>query len=275
MTNGSSHPRRCRAFSLVELMLVVTVIVILIALLMPAFRMSRERVRRATCATNLAGIAQGMIHYGASNQGRLIVCRGRSVQKAFNPQGVGVHNNRHWDDDIDWIDALASVGLVDREKTNQGGGYMERSPSPLWNCPSRNYKSQWEPGYPQLVVGYQYFGGIDKWINPFFGTKPARAPLSLRSNGRWALGADSAMKIDHVWGGGRASAYGGLPAHKAGDQAHPAGGNQLYLDGSVAWVDFENLIYIHSWNNNYARIAYFYQEDLGGWTPPPQAYGQP
>ncbi len=270
----SHFARKSGAFTLVEMLVVVAIIVLLISLLLPSLRTARDSATRSKCASNMSGIGQAAVEYGTANSGRLFIARGRSVQKCFNPGGLSVHNDRSWDASIDWVDALATVGLAVGPKKNQGGGITHYDASPLWDCPGRAYKSQWEVGYPQLVVGYQYLGGIDTWLNPYVGSMKSRSPVSLRSNGRWTLAADAAMKIDGVWGGGRASAYGGLPAHKAGGQVYPAGGNQLYLDGSVQWVDFSKLIFIHSWNPA-ARIGYFYQDDLGAWTPPPAAYGKP
>jgi len=274
MQNHRRQGRGPAAFTLLEMLLVVALIVLLISLLLPALTQVRETSRRAVCAANMAGIHRGVVAYGTSNQGRIFIVRGRAVQKAFNAIGADVHGNRVWDQDIDWVDAMATVGLAVGPKVNVGGSLVHYQPSELWNCPSRAYKSQWEVSFPQLVVGYQYFGGIDKWTNPYVGSMTARSPLSTKSDGGRTLIADAAMKIDNVWGGGRASAYGGLPAHRDGANAYPAGGNQMSFDGSNQWVEFKKLIFIHSWGG-FARTAYFYQKDLGTWNPPATAYGQP
>lgn len=264
-----------RAFTLVEVLLVVTIIALLISLLLPSMEQARENSRRAVCASNLSSIQHGVSAYATANQGRIFIVRGRQVQNAFDPLGNNVHAARGWDSDIDWIDAMATVGLAGSTKEDVGGGYIHRKPAEFWNCPSRAFKSQWERGFPQLVIGYQYFGGIDRWTNPFApGGLLARSPLSVRSRGDWTLAADAAMKIDGVWGGGRATAYAGLPAHRQSGVEYPAGGNQLAFDGSVQWVAFEKLIFIHTWGG-FARTSYMYQKDLGGWVPPAGAYGTP
>ena len=66
------------------------------------------------------------------------------------------------------------------------------------------------------------------------------------------------MKIDGKWGGGRATAYANMPPHKQTGNV-PDGGNNLYADGSVTWVRFEDMYFLHSWNPGGARDAYFYQ----------------
>ena len=72
------------------------------------------------------------------------------------------------------------------------------------------------------------------------------------------------MKIDNKWGGGRDTAFKDMPQHRASGSARlPAGGNQLYADGSASWMRFERMLFLHSWDAGGTRDAYFYQEELG------------
>jgi len=70
------------------------------------------------------------------------------------------------------------------------------------------------------------------------------------------------MKIDRKWGGGRDTAFKGMPPHKGGGGL-PAGGNTLASDGSARWVAFRQMLFIHSWNTAGDRDAYMFQDDLG------------
>ncbi|MFP6666227.1 MAG: prepilin-type N-terminal cleavage/methylation domain-containing protein, partial [Pirellulales bacterium] len=57
MSNRTALVRnRRRGFTLVELMIVIAIIVILIAIIMPATQMVRARARTQNCAHNLAQI---------------------------------------------------------------------------------------------------------------------------------------------------------------------------------------------------------------------------
>jgi prepilin-type N-terminal cleavage/methylation domain-containing protein/prepilin-type processing-associated H-X9-DG protein len=58
---------RRRAFTLIELLIVVAIIAILIALLLPAIQAAREHARRAMCVNNLLQLGIGMGNYASTH----------------------------------------------------------------------------------------------------------------------------------------------------------------------------------------------------------------
>lgn len=63
--------RRSRAFTLIELLMVVAIIAMLLALLLPALRTARNQARAAVCQTNLGQWSSVMALYTEENEGLL------------------------------------------------------------------------------------------------------------------------------------------------------------------------------------------------------------
>ena len=82
----------------------------------------------------------------------------------------------------------------------------------------------------------------------------------------WAC-PDAPMKIDGKWGGDpepdRGAIYRILPQHCKGNSKVPAGGNQLFADGSARWCQFEAMCFFYSWDSGGTKRATFFRQDTG------------
>jgi prepilin-type N-terminal cleavage/methylation domain-containing protein len=61
-----------RAFTLVEVLVVISIISMIMAILVPCLGYARERAKRVACMANLRSIGQGIYVYANDNDGRLI-----------------------------------------------------------------------------------------------------------------------------------------------------------------------------------------------------------
>lgn len=66
-------PRQRRAFTLVELLIVLAIVGILAAILFPVFSQARASARAASCASNLKQIGLGILQYAGDHNGLLPV----------------------------------------------------------------------------------------------------------------------------------------------------------------------------------------------------------
>lgn len=64
---------RLRAFTLVELLVVVSIIALLIAILLPSLRKAREQAKLATCLANMTGLAKASLTYAAEDPGENMI----------------------------------------------------------------------------------------------------------------------------------------------------------------------------------------------------------
>lgn len=239
---------RCSAFTLVELLIVIGIISILVAMLLPVLGAAKERARRLKCLSNLRQIGLGMNVYAADNTDRLIEAhKGRAgyrVQISINPPQR---------------ELAAGAGLI-----------MPTNAPTVWTCPDRPDLPIYESQFDQWVIGYQYFGGIEVWNNPAGVFSNACSPVKIStSKPHWALAADTVMKINHEWGGTLSNLVGGvlfnrvafkdMPQHRDRGLV-PAGGNEVFMDGSARWIAFKKMHFFHVWNTA-IHEAYWYQDD--------------
>jgi prepilin-type N-terminal cleavage/methylation domain-containing protein len=247
-------------FTLVELLVVIAIIAILAALLLPVLGSAKEKGRRAQCVSNLKQVGVGSLVYVGDNNDKFMPA---SMDASW---GVGGQNPTELDQSV--VASSADLGFA----TNSTAGGASSSSS-IWTCPNRStlpvFTANASGG--TWVLGYQYYGGVKQWHmnqNGTIQTVDSASPIKAStSKAAWMLAADVVVNLatppSYTWGDATLpanSGWGNLPAHKAG--VLPGGGNEVFVDGSVSWVDARDMFNVYSANNS-TRNLYFWQSNWG------------
>jgi prepilin-type N-terminal cleavage/methylation domain-containing protein/prepilin-type processing-associated H-X9-DG protein len=223
-----NHRLRRRAFTLVELLVVIGIISILISILLPALNNAREQSRKTKCAAGLHNIGIAMNVYANENKRKL-------------PAHAGPGNNWLWDLPIATRDAIVRAGAV-RDSFYCPSGDLQND-DVLWSYNGWTVSGYW--WLTQRLSGPLSGAGVQ------LQNYPTDAPAFMREL-RKRIDLPRAAEVELVADANISTGNpprfagidGGWPSHRSnhlrrGNQG--VGGYILFLDGHVAWRDIKEM----------------------------------
>jgi len=232
--------RPMRGFTLIELLVVISIIALLIGILLPALQAARETAKRIECLARQRSIAQASISYGSDHE-NLLPAKNKFVQTA--------------------------IGTDTWEEFKEYGLNAKTLEDPAWDW---RVRPDPRSGIDSFSIAYQYYGGINPWqIEPAGGTLDnTYAPTNMvNATSRRALVSDYTIADNGSFDGIMGVDQPDTPPHGMDErydhlQKEPDGANHVFGDGHGEWIQFSEMMRLHTWSLNGSRQAYYYQKDL-------------
>jgi len=220
---------RCKAFTLVELVIVVAIAAFLVALLLPVYRQMRSASDSITCASNMEKLGAAIAAYVQDNNGYLPCSEPPSLPDPNNPKKrLEVCK---W---ARWHSALVGSGYIEG-KTDR---FKVSGPATLFKCPA-DYTIPQDSAIDQGGIGSSYV--VNNKVMPFASSEDAGGGPFKLSKYKNRAGRLTLTEKDGIFG----RPHGGLVGNtnqdvilKAVKGRHGRGGpdgicNVLFLDFHV------------------------------------------
>ncbi len=232
----SGHPsNRPRAFTLVELLVVIGIVALLACLCLPAFARVRGQTTRAQCAANLKQFTLAFEIYGAEHNSLLPQATGgmwpwdmpvnfSSLLSPYGAQRQQMYCPANPGQNVDGLWNYAGIRVIGYAMTMGAAGVLANDQNSTIAATVRTNTS-----VP---------GGIVYVVKPSQRVLLADATISLV--GQYNPKQVSLYQWISIPGGYNAP---GWPGHRTShlDGTLPAGGNLGMLDGHVEWHSFTNM----------------------------------
>ena len=215
-----------RAFTLVELMVVIGIIALIVVMLLPALQKARQQAIRTECASNLRQWGQALAAYAAQ-------CKG-----AFPDNRRGSH--------LSWMSVEMRdffreflMPLNQRDATLGGAQHVTFCPTQDWH----RYVREQTPILPgrEELIGYFYLPGRDPALAPGGPADYTPAGLGWATKKKFGkefrnapIMSDMIQSNGPQWGGS------GQPFSNHCFHGNiPTGANFLFEDGRVLWYPYK------------------------------------
>ncbi|MCC7351284.1 MAG: prepilin-type N-terminal cleavage/methylation domain-containing protein [Phycisphaerales bacterium] len=222
--------RRIRAFTLVELLVVIGIIALLISILLPSLTQAREQAKSVQCLSNLRQVSLALQMYVNDNSG-WFPCYTFEFQGVPKPAAGG---------QFGWNDTLVRKGYLPTPKVFDCPSFEAETPD--WNnLPQNHLDSEWtwavwtEYGYSMGMIGATWTGTTLKQL-----TTPAKQS-QVKNPAETIVLTDTRYYADGIWQGMRGyfvtwTDYDPAPGDRVG-MGIPDARHGRKTTVNVAWVD--------------------------------------
>ncbi|MFI5379820.1 MAG: prepilin-type N-terminal cleavage/methylation domain-containing protein [Tepidisphaerales bacterium] len=234
-----------KAFSLVELLVVIGIIALLIAILLPVLHRAKETAARTVCASNMHQMGIVFLQYHADANG-FLPCAGH------DPACGGIGNNRAW---VAWYSPDAFDGSLLQKYLSKGTTYK------LLQCPSDDLKQR---GRRTFDIDYPYSYTVNDTVFMHWShwdMNPPKMTIFAASSKILAIEESSAVIDRGSFEVAELRQFRGeLLSNRHGSNR----GNVLFADGHVDFVDrgvfasaaAEPGLTVQMGTNEYAQVPY-------------------
>ena len=230
-----------KAFTLLELLVVIAVITLLLSVTLPALSLAKEAARKLLCSTNLHAVGIGLMSYQAEHSERL--------PPQYDRWGPArqTYDNQHMEPWVSYVayhqDETTSAGLLKPLQLAYLWNQKSLDDPSVFYCASQRSRGDNQP----YTFDYYTADGAYEW----------GAYLPTKANGS----PDDKIRVSyHYWLHGRSSMSNlsnkpvvfdniqnwNSVAHTRNDQ--PSGVNALFGDGHVSLSNNKDLFELDLWN---------------------------
>jgi prepilin-type N-terminal cleavage/methylation domain-containing protein/prepilin-type processing-associated H-X9-DG protein len=147
--------RKNKAFTLVELLVVIGIIALLISILLPALSSARRNANTVKCLSNLRQISTAIQMYASENKGAIPVVRQDYPDPDVNPTASSRY---YWWDMITPYLARLNKSTVDQTTQEM----TEARQTVIWGC------TEWDPRMDVSFTTGAFYPGYGMNVNPYF-----------------------------------------------------------------------------------------------------------
>lgn len=205
LNNGRFKKNLKKGFTLVELLVVISIIAMLLAIIMPALGKAKEKASQKVCMVNLKNIGQAMLMYSSDNRdyfpdpitlGGVYTAITATNKPPHNVSVYGFRARPGWKDPSDPRSLCERYGLAavlgksDYYGKSPKGAYLDGQ-SKVWVCPSiTRFKIKLKDGnYISMgdLGNTYYFSSASKTVDTkVYARMPLKAARAGGNNSYWS-----------------------------------------------------------------------------------------